>query len=152
MRLRHAFLVPKSPAVILCDTSVIVAVINRRDQDHAVCAQLLRTIRFQLITTWPCITEDMYRLQAHAGPVEQETLRRQIERGFFALVIPALADALRVCAPIRQYADTPMDFADASLVLAAEVLSIRRVLTLDRHFYAYRIHGGTPFEVIPPLR
>ena len=42
-----------------------------------------------------------------------------------------------------------MDFADASLVVAAETVHISRILTLDRHFYAYRINGSTPFEVIP---
>lgn len=42
-----------------------------------------------------------------------------------------------------------MDFADASLVVAAEVLNITRILTLDRHFFAYRINGKTPFEVFP---
>ena len=59
------------------------------------------------------------------------------------------ADALRVCALMRKHADAPMDFADASLVAAAEVLGITRILTLDSHFYAYRINDKTPFEVIP---
>ena len=43
---------------------------------------------------------------------------------------------------MRQYSDTPMDFADASLVAAAESLNISRILTLDRHFYAYRINSS----------
>ncbi|HZO91951.1 MAG TPA: hypothetical protein VFB38_26780 [Chthonomonadaceae bacterium] len=62
---------------------------------------------------------------------------------------PARQDALRACALMRKYADTPMDFADASLVVAAEVLNLTRILTLDGHFFAYRIHDRTPFEVLP---
>lgn len=47
------------------------------------------------------------------------------------------------------YRDVPMDFADASLVSTAEILNLTQIFTLDRHFYAYRIHGKTPFSVLP---
>ena len=40
-------------------------------------------------------------------------------------------------------------FVDASVVVAAETLGTTRVLTLDRHFRAYLIHGNTPFEILP---
>ena len=50
---------------------------------------------------------------------------------------------------MRQYADTPMDFADASLVAAAEALGIGRVFTIDSHFYAYQRADGQDFEVLP---
>jgi len=50
---------------------------------------------------------------------------------------------------MRQYADTPMDLADASLVSAAERLGVRQILTLDSHFRAYRIHSKDVFEVVP---
>ena len=50
---------------------------------------------------------------------------------------------------MRQYADIPMDFADASLVVAAETLGIARIITFDRHFKAYRIDGHKPFNIIP---
>jgi predicted nucleic acid-binding protein len=42
-----------------------------------------------------------------------------------------------------------MDLADAAIVAAAETLSPRRVFTLDRHFYAYRMSDGQAFEVVP---
>jgi predicted nucleic acid-binding protein len=79
----------------------------------------------------------------------QETLRRQIEQGMLILHTQTQQHAERICALMRTYADAPMDFADASLVVAAEVLDITRILTLDRHFYAYQINGNTPFEVLP---
>jgi hypothetical protein len=50
---------------------------------------------------------------------------------------------------MEQYLDTPMDLADASLVVAAETLGLRRVFTLDRHFYAYRLADGSALEVVP---
>jgi len=44
---------------------------------------------------------------------------------------------------IEQYADHPMDLADASLIVAAEALNTRKVFTVDRtDFAAYRIRRG----------
>jgi predicted nucleic acid-binding protein len=135
--------------MILIDTGIIVATLNERDDDHALVVKALKTIRTPLVTTWPCLTEAMYLLYTKAGRAAQEALRVQIEAGFFHLPEPTQEDAKRACVLMRKYADTPMDFADASLVVAAEVLGIHRILTLDGHFYAYRIDEKIPFEVIP---
>ena len=48
-----------------------------------------------------------------------------------------------------KYKDLPMDFADASVVAAAERLGTRRVFTLDRDFYVYRFADSTAVEVVP---
>jgi predicted nucleic acid-binding protein len=50
---------------------------------------------------------------------------------------------------MAKYHDSPMDFADASLVIAAETLNDRRIFTLDQHFRAYLIHDQFPFEIVP---
>jgi predicted nucleic acid-binding protein len=42
-----------------------------------------------------------------------------------------------------QYRDRPMDFADASLVVAAETHKVRRIFTTDRRdFASYRVKRG----------
>ena len=82
-------------------------------------------------------------------PTAQEKLRQQIERGVLTVHIATQEHAARACDLMRHYGNVPMDFADASLVVAAEVLNITRILTFDSHFYAYRLHGKTPFEVLP---
>jgi uncharacterized protein len=44
---------------------------------------------------------------------------------------------------MQRYADVPMDFADASLVAAAEALNARKVFTIDRKDFAvYRFRRG----------
>jgi predicted nucleic acid-binding protein len=44
---------------------------------------------------------------------------------------------------MEQYADHPMDLADASLIVAAEVLPTRKIFTIDRQDFAtYRIRRG----------
>lgn len=58
-------------------------------------------------------------------------------------------DLTRMKVLMSKYSDTPMDFADASLVVAAETLKIAKIVTLDSDFEIYRINGRTRFEIIP---
>lgn len=47
---------------------------------------------------------------------------------------------------VRKYADQPMDFADASVVLLAMRAGIREILTADqRDFSVYKLGGKTRF-------
>ncbi len=58
---------------------------------------------------------------------------------------------LRRCRDLmEQYADVPMDYADATLVSLAEALDTDVVLTTDRRdFGIYRIRERRPFRVLP---
>jgi predicted nucleic acid-binding protein len=58
----------------------------------------------------------------------------------------ALTTAARLMA---KYADTPMDFSDATLVWLAEESGIERVLTLDRRgFQTYRFGRSRRFKLV----
>jgi hypothetical protein len=51
---------------------------------------------------------------------------------------------------MTRYADTPMDFADATLVLIADSLGVTDILTLDRRgFSTYRTAKGKAFRLVP---
>ena len=45
--------------------------------------------------------------------------------------------------------DLPMDLADASIIVSAEVTGERRVFTLDGDFRVYQLKDGSNLEVIP---
>ena len=49
---------------------------------------------------------------------------------------------------MKKYADTPMDFADASLVILAHKLGTKSILTLDSDFSVYRTIEGKKFDNI----
>jgi predicted nucleic acid-binding protein len=38
----------------------------------------------------------------------------------------------------KQFSDVPMDFADASLLVASEIKGIKKIATIDSDFYIYR--------------
>ena len=59
------------------------------------------------------------------------------------------AEGDRMAVLMAQYQDTPMDLADASLVVVAESRALRRVFTTDADFYVYRLADGSALEVMP---
>ena len=62
---------------------------------------------------------------------------------------PTANETARMLELMAQYEDVPMDLADASLVALAETLNLKRIFTLDKDFYIYRINGKDAFAVIP---
>ena len=133
--------------MLLIDTGIIVATIASKDAFHQRANNLVDHLRPPFATTLPCLTEAMYLL-GEVGQHAQNILRAQLNGGLFTVPPFTFAQILRACELMQKYADAPMDFADASLVVLAEDLRITQILTLDGHFYAYRIHGNTSFEVI----
>ncbi len=136
--------------MILCDTSAMIALINQRDSHHERCKLALKGLRSRLITTWACVTEAMYLLgevDKERGVQAQEVLRGYLEDRRILLHIGSEEEANRIYALMRKY--KKMDFADGSLVAAAESLNIRRIFTLDSDFYFYIINDKSPFEVLP---
>ena len=66
-----------------------------------------------------------------------------IGRGGLAVWFLDETSLQRAFALMEQYADHPMDLADASLIVAAEALPTRKVFTIDRQDFAtYRIRRG----------
>jgi predicted nucleic acid-binding protein len=90
----------------------------------------------------------MYLLGAVRGYQYQADLWRLWSAGRLVLHDLASTEMQRLAALMEKYRDTPMDLADASLVVVAESHSARRVFTLDRDFYVYRLADGTALEVI----
>jgi predicted nucleic acid-binding protein len=136
--------------VTLCDTGPLVALVDHDDLHHARCVAALQSLPAQpLLTTWPCFTEAMYLLWRASGLPAQEELWGYLADGLVIVHRPEATEWERIRVLMQQYQGAPMDLADASLVVAAERLQLRRIFTLDRHFYAYRIDGTHPFDVIP---
>jgi predicted nucleic acid-binding protein len=136
-----------SVAKALCDTGPLVAMADRFDALHGKCVEAFSQFGGNLVTTWPVLTEASYFLD---DPHSREFLWQFMVRpGVQVADIPA-DDLVRIRTLMTQYATLPMDFADASLVVAAERLNVRRVFTLDRRdFLLYRPRNVAAFDVFP---
>ena len=134
--------------VWLLDTGPLVAYLNTRDPDHERVADTLDAFTGRLITTSAVVTESMYFLaQVRRGPALLAELVADSELQIVDFSgAEDLADAAR---RMEKYADLPMDYPDATLVLLAERLEIFDVLTLDRRgFKVYRSSQGKRFALV----
>jgi len=66
-------------------------------------------------------------------------------------LFPSSPKTLTRCIELMEhFSDTPMDFADATLVVLAEEINTNSVFTLDRKgFSIYRTHHKKPFNIFP---
>jgi predicted nucleic acid-binding protein len=127
--------------VTLLDTGPAVALFDPKDSSHSRCREVLKTLREPVVTTVPVLTEAFHMLSP--GTRGADRLRDFIARGGATVWFfdgPALLRAFEL---MEQYADHPMDLADASLIVAAEALATTRVFTIDRQdFQTYRVRRG----------
>jgi predicted nucleic acid-binding protein len=97
------------------------------------------------------LTEAFYMLSP--GSYGADRLREFIGRGGLAVWFLDETSLQRAFALMEQYADHPMDLADASLIVAAEALLTRKVFTIDRQDFAtYRIRRGHRYYGVDIIR
>ena len=134
----------------LTDTGPLVALLDRDDLNHGVCVAASEHLPSgPLVTTWPCFTEAMYLLGEVGGYRYQAELWRLQTTQRLLLHDLTAPEVARMAFLMERYSDTPMDLADASLVVAAESRGMRRIFTLDSDFYVYRLADGAALEVVP---
>jgi len=134
------------PGELLLDTGALVSLLDRSQHDHQEFVDFFNGWTGEVVTTEAVLTEATHLLaRVHGGAVA--CLDFVLSGG--ALLVPASSTSVRRArALMDQYADCPMDFADATLVVLAEDLNTHAVLTTDRRdFSIYRIGGRKGFTV-----
>jgi hypothetical protein len=134
----------------LIDTGPLVAYLNRTEPMHERVGSCLNEFAGQLCTTSAVITEVMcFLADVEDGPLACAELLRA---SAITIAESTQPSQIRAAAKLMdKYADTPMDFADATLVLLAEELGVMDILTLDRRgFSTYRTAKGKPFRLALP--
>jgi hypothetical protein len=117
--------------VTLTDASALIGLVNKKDKQHARCHQATRLLSKPLVTTWSCFTEAMHLAYSIGQWNAQRALWKLARTGAVRLLDPQDGDPERIFLLMEKYRDTPMDLADASLVVAAETLGLTRIFTLD---------------------
>ena len=132
----------------LLDTGPLVAYLDTNDPDHGTVAKCLDEFAGQLATSGAVVTEAMHFVRpSHDGPrVLAEFVGATGMQVYDLCQPPELHEAAKL---MEKYSDTPMDFADATLVLLAEALSAHQILTLDRRgFSTYRTRRRQHFRLV----
>lgn len=133
--------------MILVDTGAWLALVDGRDAYHARCNAFFQGNREPLIPTYPVLVECVHLMFRQIGVAKTlvwvETLSKQ-GVGVFVMRAHHLS---RLAELMRQYADLPMDLADASLILLAEEYGEGRIVSTDqRDFHTYRWKNQFPFR------
>lgn len=129
---------------ILVDAGPLIALFDRDDTYHQKTVDFVRDKGLKFVTTTAVITEVSHVLDFN--------LRAQL--AFFEWVMregvilhPIEQDDMaRIVQLTQRYSDRPMDFTDATLVVAAEKRGIRQILSIDSDFDIYRLPGKVMIE------
>ena len=134
--------------VCLIDTGPFVAYLNRSAPLHERVATFVDSFKGELVTTGTVIGEVMYFVSELAsGPMS--FAKFLIGSGARIVESTRPPQVLAAAELMSKYSDTPMDFADATLVLLAEEIGVTEILTLDRRgFSRYRTGKGKGFRLL----
>jgi predicted nucleic acid-binding protein len=132
----------------LVDTGPLVAYLDAADPAHRRVAERWGAFSGALATTSAVITEAMHFVSA--APGGSRLLAELVgASGMSVFDLCQPPELTAAAALMEKYADTPMDFADATLVLLAEALGQQQILTLDRRgFSAFRTRRGRAFQLV----
>lgn len=138
------------PNLAVIDAGPLIALFNKNDIYHQQVRGKIVSFkenRGHLLTTWPAITEATQVLDKGFSPEASFDLLHWISlRGMetFHLTTDHIH---RIITLQKKYRDHSMDFADASLLIAAEDNNTRQVFSIDfRDFRTYRIFKNQTIE------
>jgi predicted nucleic acid-binding protein len=133
---------------LLLDTGALVSLLDRSQTHHRWFKEFFSGWRGTVVSTEAVLTEATHLLGRTPGGPEL-CLEFFLDGG--ATLVPSSLSTLRRCRVLlEKYADLPMDYADATLVVLAEELGTELVFTTDqRDFKVYRFGRDRPFRILP---
>ena len=137
--------------MIVLDTSIVLAVMDRRDVNHERVRVWMEGVQDELCTTPLVLAELDYLIPKRGGYAAAQALREDFQDG--AYLLEWWRSALReTIATTSLYESIDLGLTDASLIALAAHLETTRVATLDEcNFRAVRPLRGdaTSFTLLP---
>ena len=133
---------------LLLDTGGLVTLLDRSQRNHAAFVEFFEGWQGAVASTEAVLTEASHLLGRVPGG--RTACLDFVLAGGVSLLPSPRATLERCRTLVERYADVPMDFADATLVVLAEDIDSNLILTTDRKdFSIYRIGGRRGFKVAP---
>ncbi len=121
---------------IIVDAGPLIALFDKDDRYHSSVIKFLKTFDGQLITSWPVITEVTHLLSFDVNV--QIDFLEWLKREAVAIVNLENIHLERIIQLSKKYSDVPMDLADSSLIVIAELTNITDIITIDSDYYIYK--------------
>jgi predicted nucleic acid-binding protein len=124
---------------ILIDAGPLIALFDSSDKYHQTIRTFLKENPYKFVSTIAVFTEVSHMLDFNTN-AQRDFYNWVMYKGVIIGDINQ-NDMYRVVELTGKYADIPMDFADATLVITAEKTGIREIISLDKDFDIYRLPG-----------
>ena len=121
---------------IIVDAGPLIALFDKDDKYHNSVIKFLKTFDGQLITSWPAITEVTHLLSFNVNV--QIDFLEWLKREAVAIINLENIHLERIIQLSKKYSDVPMDLADSSLIVIAELTNITDIITIDSDYYIYK--------------
>jgi len=136
--------------MLILDTNVVVAAMDRREQHYDACRQLIASSDDQVAVPAPTLCEIDHLAHARFGPDAMPSFLRRIRSGELHVEELHLEDLDRTIELMERYADLDVGFVDAAVLAIVERLNEPKLATLDRkHFGAMRPRHVDTLELLP---
>ena len=134
----------------VADTGFVVALLNRLDTMHRSVMTIYFSQTSAILLPQTVLAEVAYLVGRNAGITTVVSFLRGLSASRFRLVALTEQDIERVAEILADYADSRIDFVDASVMAVAERFGSTKILTLDqRDFRLFRPRHCESFEIIP---
>lgn len=134
---------------IIADTGFIVALVNNSDQYHETVKRVYLQYK-KIIMPQTVLAEVAYLIRREKGTKSVAFFIKNLSKSNFIPMSLTLEDIERIGEILEEYADSRIDFVDASVMAMAERLKTSIILTLDhRDFRLFRPKHCTAFELRP---
>ncbi|MDR2923911.1 MAG: PIN domain-containing protein [Treponema sp.] len=124
---------------ILIDAGPLIALFDSSERRHKPMKAFLQKHPYRYVSTLAVFTEVSHMLDFNVN-AQRDFYEWVMCKGVIISDINQ-NDMPRLIELTGKYADLPMDFADATLVITAEKTGIREIISLDKDFDIYRLPG-----------
>lgn len=132
----------------LIDTGAILALIDRSDEWHQACVEAYNRNRLPWLTTAAVLTEAFHHVRRNL--CDDRAIWTLLRSGAIVMSIISNEELPQIHSLMMQYADRPMDFADATLVHLACRERLSLIFTIDYDdFSTYRLPRRKRFTILP---
>lgn len=121
---------------VVVDTGPLYALVDSSDAWHERVITWWRQRTQNVVVPAAVLPEVSYLLQTRIGPAAEQAFIQAVADGEFTIEALEHEDIVRAAALLRDYADLPLGFVDATVVATAERLGIREILTTDRRHFS----------------
>jgi predicted nucleic acid-binding protein len=134
---------------LVTDTSVLFAALDRTEQQHQRCSELVTSGALIALPT-PVLTETTMLSRSRGTIGAVDGLLASVLDGSVAVVDLEWGDYARARQLVARYADLSLSFVDASIIAVAERLEETTIATLDRrHFSVVKPVHCEAFALVP---